>query len=284
MTTLTADQILPEHAVAAVNFALESTNKIHSDEVAAEYGFHGGLVPGLGTYAYMTVPIVRALGRSWLERGRMTAKFIKPIYDGETVRVHTKVASAKPLKIVITVLNERDTLCAVGEAFMPEGHPEVELSKHPIKPVPHPDNRLPATLDVVKLGVEFGSLCFRLELDNLKGEAGAFLDDMRDPLELYRGAEAVCHPAMVVAKANEILKDNVALGPWIHTASDVLHYALPRDGETLCLRGRVAHSYAKRGHEITVLDLALTGEKERIISHLTHTAIIKPATVNQEKN
>src|SRR5581483_10792545 len=87
MNILTPGPELPPSYVTARNYATASDNRIHSDEVAALYGFSGGLVPGVGNYAYLTRPVVEALGREWLERGAMAAKFLKPVYDGETVCV-----------------------------------------------------------------------------------------------------------------------------------------------------------------------------------------------------
>ena len=76
MTSFTIDQRLPDAVVVAKNFASESENRMHADDTAPRYGFKGGLVPGVGTFGYMARPIVDALGRDWLERGAMTAKFI----------------------------------------------------------------------------------------------------------------------------------------------------------------------------------------------------------------
>jgi hypothetical protein len=100
-------------------------------------------------------------------------------------------------------------------------------------------------------------------------------EDFRDTLVIYCGRDAVCHPAVLLAEANQILHQNVALGPWIHTASVVQHYSLARNGETLSLRGRVAQSYERRGHEFVVLDLAMFAADARPVAHITHTAIIR---------
>ena len=89
------------------------------------------------------------------------------------------------------------------------------------------------------------------------------------------------HPAYLLQKANKLLSENVDLGPWIHTASDVNYYEFPRKGETLYMQGRIAHSYTKRGHDIVVLDIAVLGEKEHPIAHLTHTAIVHPNEVEE---
>ena len=83
-TTYRTGSRLPVRSVIANNFAFESDNRIHADDVAAEYGFRGGLVPGVGVFAYMTQPVVEALGRDWLERGRIAARFIKPVYHDDS--------------------------------------------------------------------------------------------------------------------------------------------------------------------------------------------------------
>ena len=45
---------LQAHTLTAHNDAAASANKIHDDAVAQQYGFRGGLVPGVSVYAYMT--------------------------------------------------------------------------------------------------------------------------------------------------------------------------------------------------------------------------------------
>ena len=47
---------LPTYTVRAHNASIHSENKIHEDTVAKQYGFRGGLVPGVTVHAYMTRP------------------------------------------------------------------------------------------------------------------------------------------------------------------------------------------------------------------------------------
>ena len=72
---------LPVYHVTAHNYAEQSSNKMHSDDVAAQYGYTGGLVPGVALYAYMSEPVAIAWGTKWLGSGTMTGKFIHPIYS-----------------------------------------------------------------------------------------------------------------------------------------------------------------------------------------------------------
>jgi acyl dehydratase len=268
MTKLTLHQTLPPYTVVAKNYATHHDNNIHSDEGAARYGFAGGLVPGVANYAYLTRPVVETLGQEWLERGRLAAKFIHPIYDGETATVQGTVTQVKPLELQLELLNSVGKLCAVGTATLPDVLPPLNIRDFAQRALP--EARRPATIAAVPAGTELGSLHFALDLPD-----ETFLANMQETLALYRGADALCHPAFWPAQANEILMRNVALGPWIHTASTVQHYALARAGEHLSLRGRVQEAFEKRGHEIVVLDLGLFGVAERPLAHIQHSAIIK---------
>lgn len=274
MTQLTVDQQLPEYTVNAKNFARDSDNKIHDDKVAAEYGYRGGLVPGVAVYAYMTVPVACALGRDWLERGDMTGKFIKPIYDEEPVIVKARVAETDPIRIVVTAENTAGELCGVGEASYSDPAPPFDLTKYTLAPPPAKEDRLAPSIDVIKEGTPLGALTMRWSHEEL---TVPFLDDVVESLPLYREPGVTWHPAFMPHIANTLLVENIALGPWIHTASDVDHYALPEEGEEVVVRGRISHAYAKRGHEIVVADIAFTGRNDRILALMAHSAIVKPA-------
>lgn len=279
----TLEQTLPDYTVTAFNYATESSNQIHDDAVAGAFGYHGGLVPGVGVYSYMTVPIAKELGEDWLTRGTMTGKFINPIYDGGLVTVKTKVIDTKPLRFVVSAFNEEGKLCGIGEASLPDSHGDtVNVHDYPESPLPEEDQRIPADITQIPRDRVLGNLDFTFLGDDFQGESGKFIEDMRDPLPLYQGSTGLLHPALIPHQANQILARNVALGPWIHTASDVRHHAQPRHGEELSLRGKIAHAYEKRGHDIAVMDLALLGDEGRVITHLTHSAIIRPAFLKEQ--
>jgi len=256
---------LPICEAVAKNYGADHANKIHSDEGAAKYGFASALVPGVGLYAYLTRPVVEALGREWLERGAVSAKFIKPVYDGEKVQARAAVVNIDPIELKLELLNLSGELCAIGSASLPNSLPKLDPNDFPFGPL-----RLrPATIASFVTGDTLGSLEFSLDL---KGELPKFLDNVLETSPIYGD---VCHPAFWIAQANEILMRNIALGPWIHTASETRHYAIARDGARLSLRGRVIDLYERRGHELIVVDLGLFGETVRPIAHIKHTAIIK---------
>src|SRR5258708_2285791 len=109
----TVSPSLPLYRVRAKNTAPDSENKIHDDRVAAEYGFRGGLVPGVTVYGYMTVPLVDA-EPAWLERGSMHVKFLEPVYDGEEIVVRAEANEDGSMDVVAE--REDGTVCSKGQA------------------------------------------------------------------------------------------------------------------------------------------------------------------------
>ena len=262
-------QKLPTYEVIAKNYGADHANKIHSDEGAAIYGFAGALVPGVGLYAYLTRPVVDTLGPEWLERGAMSAKFIKPVYDGEMVRARATIVDTDPIGLKLELFNPADELCAIGSASLANTPPSLDPNEYQVRALPETGYLIPATISRFSIGDTLGSLKFKLDLN---GELSQFLDNVVETSPIYN---STCHPAFWIAQANEILMRNIALGSWIHTASETQHFALARNGEPLELRGKVADLYERRGHELIVVDLGLFGENDRPITHIKHTAIIK---------
>ena len=272
MKSWTLDQELSPYEVVARNYASDSSNKMHSDDVAPLYGFKGGLVPGVGVYAYMLHPAVEVLGREWLEKGWITAKFLKPVYDGERATVRGRICALDPLVLELEVFNPDSTLCAVGKAGLNPVRPAPDPADYPHAEPPAEQQRPEARLEALPEGKIFGSIRERFDASAAEKEAR---EDFLETSPLFNVGDGVFHPACFTALANELLKTNVDLGPWIHTASDVEHYAVPKNGDDLEVRGRVAQSYARRGHEFAVIDLAIF-VGDRPIAHVTHTAIVHP--------
>ena len=102
------------------------------------------------------------------------------------------------------------------------------------------------------------------------------LENLDERLPIYRSAEAVAHPFTLLALANQILVRNFKLGPWIHTASDLINWAAARNGEEISVRGRIADCFERKGHEFVVLDLLLVADGSRFVQQVRHTAIYRP--------
>jgi len=273
MTHATLKDEVVTYELKAFNFAETSSNKIHSDEVARNYGFAGGLVPGIAIYAYMTHPVVERLGLDWLQSGIISAKFIKPVYTGDMVLIRAKGTESGFSGFEILVKNPEGKLCAVGSAGIGSHADNPPPPSHyPRQPLPDSHQLKEARAANLPAGTQLGTLDFHMEPDGLELKVR---NDYQDKLSIYRGSDAVCHPAYMLAQANKILAKNVDLGPWIHTKSEVQNFLSPQAGEKLSIRGFVTSSHEKRGNELVDLDLAIFDSKERGIAKIKHTAIVR---------
>jgi acyl dehydratase len=258
----------------AHNTATHSGNKIHDDDVARRFGFGGGLVPGVDLYAYVTHPPVEAWGLEWLERGTMQARFSRPVYEGDTVRV-VPVDEGDDAGGVWTRLelrNSNDEVCATAEASLPRlaGAPP-SLDPWPdVDQAASPPPASPATLEP---GAQFGLGRHGFHADR----AGEYLDDVRETLPIYR-AERVAHPGWLLRDANYVLSRNVRLGPWIHVESSAQHHRLVTDGASVSTRALVIAEWEHKGHRFVTLDVAVVAAGE-LATRVTHTAIYAPRQV-----
>ena len=258
-----------EHRFRAVNTAAESENKIHENSVAKQYGFRGGLVPGVTDYAYMTRPALDAFGPEWLERGTMSARFNAPIYDGDTVTCRATVVDGRTLELA--ALTPDGQVCAPGKACLPE-----EPATPPTLadfPAPAPPAR-EARPDADERSLAVGTVLGSVEADYNAEAAATFAVGVPDDHPAYAGG-AIAHPGFAIRFANSALDWNVRLGPWIHVSSDTQHFGVVRLGDHLSTRARVVELFERKGHHFVTLDVATFANGGRPIQRVTHTSIYR---------
>lgn len=255
------------YRVDAFNTATASANRIHDDTVAQQYGFRGGLVPGVDVYAYLTRAPVERWGLDWLRGGGIDARFEQPVYDGEQVTVTAREVADGQLAIELE--NQRGERCAMARA---------QLTPGPIdRPLPHaarlPDPRPAASAASLRPATVLGSLTDRFDPER----ASAYLDDVREVVPIYRDGAGgpLAHPGWLLRFANSILARNVELGPWIHVSSEVRLSATVGPHQPISVRGQVLDEFERKGHRFVTLDVAvLTGD--HLVQRVTHTAIHTP--------
>ena len=263
------------YEVVAHNTATTSTNKIHDDAIARRYGFSGGLVPGVDVYAYMTRPAAAAWGLDWLGGGTMRARFLLPVYEGETVAVVARepASSAAGTTMAVEVVGPGGTVRAVGEAgctTQDRGDDGADpLSMWPV--VPQSDNPPPASPESLAAGTALGLAAHRFHAEH----AHEYLAEVREELPLYDEA-GVAHPGWLLRDANSVLGRNVRLGPWIHVESEVRHHSVVGDGDAVEARAVVTREWDRKGHRFVELDVGLVANDDRLVARITHTAIYRP--------
>lgn len=271
-TIYTTGMQLPSHTLTAHNDAAASANKIHDDTVARQYGFRGGLVPGVSVYAYMTYPLVHSFGEEWLTRGAAQVQFAKPIYEGDQVTVTSivKAVAESEMRFDLASMNAEGMGCGIGTATLPTtSEPSPDPTEVP--PGPRQAPRVPISWDAVVIGQPLPRLTLTVTQQDNEEYCRAHTDD----LALYRGASGFVHPGILLRQCNRIFSEHFILGPWIHVASDITTYRPCQIGETLKIRGVPVQKFEKKGHAFVVLDVLIRAADEAV-QRVKHTCIFRP--------
>jgi hypothetical protein len=254
------------HTVTAVNIDPESTNRIHSDEVARAYGFAGALVPGVELFAYLTTPLVAAWGEAFLERGRLDARFRSPVYDGE--QVYVRCSPPRPDGSVDVELCGPDGDVRAEATAAPDGRGSLGLPEtlragssrtgsvqgNPVEP----SALAPGPLPSVEEPVELAAL-------------QRYLSAVGDRSPLYSAGHRV-HPGGLLRMVNALLVRNVRLGPWIHTGSRCEFLGVAAAPCQLAAHGVVERCWERNGRA-WVRYHALVEADRRPVMAVEHTAI-----------
>ncbi len=243
--------------IRAVNTAADSENKIHDDRVASQYGFRGGLVPGVTVYGYLAAAVLDHFGETWLSRGAIDVRFQKPVYEGEEVVVTIEPQDGDRVRVEIAG-------GASAIAWLHDEPAPISLESAPLG-----DRRAPAS-HTLQPGTILGSLDRPLDLSQSRISA---------PLDSAISLARLAHPAILLGLANEIFVANYELAPWIHAASEVRKFGPARDGERISVRARIEEQFERKGHDFVVLNVHILAEDGRLIEHVRHTAIWRPRAV-----
>jgi acyl dehydratase len=291
MKTINADlaglrvgDTLPVAERRARNTSPVSENKIHDDEIARQYGFRGGLVPGATSYAYLAGHLVQVLGTAWAAWGTASISLVKPVYEGEVVRLGGTVTGARgdaargALALDCWVdgpdgVRRAPATAALawGEERLPEPRPTYAVTD--LEPR-HPEERLPITAATAPVGATLPPVL----VDTSPPAASAYLDEIVDTNPLFRESSPfggpLVHPGWYPRIANTVLSHNFILNTWIHTRSEIRHLGPALAGGTLHAYGEIASAFEKRGHEYAVADVLITDGADNPVARVIHTAIV----------
>ncbi len=255
------------YSIEAYNTAKHSENKMHDDTVAKQFGFTGGLVPGVDVYAYMSHVPLQVWGRAFLERGEMEGRFIKPVYDGEIATVTATEANGG-LDIQI---ESRGIVCGTGHAKLMPAPAKCAIDDFKTATPPANDRRPDIGASSYKVGEWLGIHPYKVTPE-LHAQ---YLKDVREADPIY-AREGLIHPGTLLRLANWALTHNVRLGPWIHVGSTIQQIEPGHVGDELTLRAKVTGNYEKKGHKLVDLDCLVIANGKTPLAHVLHTAIYAP--------
>jgi len=264
--------MLPEHRVRASLEPANSGNRIQDDDYARRHGFRGGLVPGVSVFAYMSRPLAEHFGRDWLERGSTEVRFVRPVYEGEEIRVSGIIRSIEEdgtLLLDYQAANSQGVICGIGAAQLPPAAPSPEPS-----PEDYPAGRArlyrPISLESLQVG------------ENLVPVSSSFTwnvhwqycrKSIRDLHPLY---EKILHPGWLVSRGSQILAANYAIQAWIDVSCRIQHFHLQEEECIIQTRGRVLDKFERKGDHFIELDLAVFAAP-RCLATIRYTAIFRIA-------
>lgn len=275
---------LPVEERRARNTSSVSENKIHQDTVARQYGFRGGLVPGATSYAYLASYLTRTLGPEWAAGGSSTVSLVRPVYDGDPIRIGGAVTEATgdaergSVSVECWVDGPENTRCAPGTATLcrPVSRVEEErpsFASTDLRPR-QPDERGPISAASAPVGVPLPPVLMPADPEVI----ARYLDDIDERDALFREASPygppLVHPGWWPSIANRMLSGNFRLGPWIHTRSEIRHLAPALPGGTYRAYGEIVEAFEKRGHEYVTADVLITDGSDAPVVRMRHTAIV----------
>ena len=271
LETLGLGEALPAHHARAKMPAEVTENKIHEDGIARDFGFRGALVPGVTVYAWMTHPVVAALGAAWLERGTFKARFASPVYFDEPIRIEASVTErpADAVTIEVRAVNARGETCATGTFGLGADPRPVapDVAAYPRAPLPAERPRV--SREILNARPVLGTPELLLDPPTIQ----AFLERVGEPLPLYTVPGAPAHPGLHLHEANKALSRNVVVSPWIHVESEGQQLGIARVGERLETRAKVGRLFEKKGHQFVELDLLQLANGVRPVARIQHKAI-----------
>lgn len=265
---------LATYRVRTPNASSHSENRMHSDDVARQFGFKGALVPGVTVFSHMTQPLVAHYGVAWLTRGTAQVSFAKPAYEGELLTINC--ADDTPGSHAFTCVNQQGEVLATLRATLPEVVAPAD-ARSEIAPAPPLTERPQVTWDLMEINKPFPALAWTPTLaDNLE-----WCNDNRDELPIYREGKAPpLHPGFILRQANLVLRQRFVLPAWIHTESRIRFLDVARVGGQYEVRAIPEQKWNRKGHEFARLFVAIrtTGCNGRTVAEIAHSMIFRPRT------
>lgn len=256
----------------AYNQDPESSNEIHGDELAQQYGFEGGLVPGVTISAYLTHPAVEAWGMDFLASGFAHVRVVSPLYDGESfvVEIGEQAESAYTASLV----RAGGTVSA---------HADVRLETEPPAPPGRRGDDIagrghaaaPATRAHFERLRDEGCLAYRCPW-RAGDMMGTYLRDREHMPDLLRGDQACANMSFILGISNWIADGNAHMNPWVHLETTSQNYAPVRAGTVVIAEMAITDLFEKKGHEFFDAEVVLFDEADdRCLTTITLRAIYK---------
>ena len=252
-------------ADTAFNQATESTNQIHSDEMAKAYGFKGGLVPGVTISSYLMHPAVEAWGMDWLTRGFAQVVVNKPLYDGYQFDVQVSEATDRSYQALL--VDQEGTRCATGTMRLTDDLPEPPVLRG--DPMLQKGADIPVVSREVLQNMQTQGMCAMPARWSAEHNMATYLEDVGSMPEIHRfDGQGLANGAFMLGLTNWVLAGNTYMNPWVHVQTDSQFFAVVEDRSELIVECAVADLFERKGHEFVDanVDVYLRDTKTAVMS------------------
>ncbi len=265
----------------AFNQVPDSDNRIHSDELAQQYGFTGALVPGVTISCYLVQPAVQAWGLHWLERGAAHATIKAPVYDERDFQVEVTPQPAADRYHAQLFSEER--LCATAEVWLPDSlEVEPEYQHHPLMTDEY--SAPVASRDVMEKLRQNGCLAKSFlwsadhEMATYLREQAAMPALLRTPAntEGVESDSGYGNMSFLLGCANRHFAAAARMSPWIHLEIRAQNFQAVPLNTPLISEMTITELFSKKGHEFAdcVFNLFMADSK-RCVCSIQQRAIYK---------
>jgi hypothetical protein len=244
----------------AFNQTPDSDNEIHGDDLAKQYGFKGGLVPGVTISAYLCHPAAEAWGLEWLTRGSARVRVSSPLYDEEAFTV--AITAQNGSSYTAQLLRPEGTVSATAEVCLPDA---------PAKPptrrgdsIADPDYQgPPASVESWSQLQQQGCRALRYHWREDNPMRSYLRDETRMPALLIDSSSGgFANMSFILGCSNWVLASNAYMNPWVHLETYSQNFKAIPTGTNLVAEMTVTDFYEKKGHEFVDADIALFDEAD----------------------
>ena len=257
---------LESHSVIAHNDSESHENKIHSDDVAQQYGFEGALVPGVTVIGHiMRVPVA-----GWGERiftgTRANVRLLKPTYHQDRLTISGSVSGGT---MQVECHNDSGVLLApmTLETWNGDLAPITSIGKRPVSAKAEIATK---NLHVGLATPEFTTtpdLETHLDLCELLGDTNSLYFD---------GTTPCVHPLWTFRELNSAFTRTWTMPVWIHVGTEITWIHPIRVGDEVAINMTPLTQWERKGHEFTTLGVTLRVGNTVCID-ARHTAIYNAA-------
>ncbi len=275
MTAAQTYDIGKPYKVVAHHARHKSHNRMHEEGLPQTLGFRGAFVLGVANYGNMTRALVSRFGEAWLGRAVIEAKFIKPVCEGDILRIETLPIAGRATEQAyeVTAYNETmgSEICARMQSSIPSAFPEIDnaAAAQPnewVGPV-----TLRRTWDNIIIGQAYRSLNLTLSA----GDNAYWNNVLEEDLPIYaQGQNAPLHPAHVLRLVqlgynNQFIGDNA-----VHSATKAVIRKMLRVGDPVQILTLPIDKWEKKQNHWLTIYCAVRSRGE-VCAEIYHTQIIK---------